>query len=664
MIAALVTAVLAEPMHAITPDDLFTLERAEELAVDARGRRVAWIRARWDEASGTRKRDVWMSDTRTGAATRLTFTDGNEHDLRWSRDGRWLYYLRGDDAGKQRVWRRSPDVADEVPVSPAGLDVQDYALSADALWLIAERKAPVDDAFSALRKAHGDVRYGHHERRLSTLHRLDLQSWRDREVQALDATAYELAVTPNGRYVAALTAPDTPLMLREGWSEVWVWDVAAGARVAIDDTLWRASAPSPYGWLTGLSWSSDGLALAFHVDFDGYPGETYVAELAAGQARVWALPRPGEVTTTDDRLAWVPDRRELCMIAADRARQRVLCVDDVRAGTFGRQRMFPDGNVVVHDFGFSGDGRDVVADVATPTSFSELYRLPGRGLALPVRVTDLNPHTDDWRLPTLSVVSWTAPDGREVEGILELPYGHDPAEGPIPTYVVIHGGPTSHARFERQLRPMGEGWMASEGVALFMPNYRGSTSFGDAFLTDLVGRENDVEVADILAGVDALVARGIADPERLAVGGWSNGGYLTGAAITATDRFKAAILGAGVVDMTLQWALEDTPGHVINFMKGQPWEVGEHYLAASPLYDVGAIRTPTLIQFGADDPRVPPAHGQALFRALHHYTDVPVELMLFPNAGHGLGTMKQLRTKQAWDVAWLKRFLLGVDDAE
>ena len=171
-------------------------------------------------------------------------------------------------------------------------------------------------------------------------------------------------------------------------------------------------------------------------------------------------------------------------------------------------------------------------------------------------------------------------------------------------------------------------------------------------------------MADILAGVDHVVAEGIADPERLAVMGWSNGGYLTNCLISGSDRFRAASSGAGVFDQTLQWATEDTPGHVVNFMEGLPWEQPEEVLAASPLFAADNIKTPTLIHVGEHDPRVPAAHARALFQALHVYLDVPSELLVYPGEGHGLGKWSHRKAKLAWDVAWFEEHVPGFEDAD
>lgn len=181
---------------------------------------------------------------------------------------------------------------------------------------------------------------------------------------------------------------------------------------------------------------------------------------------------------------------------------------------------------------------------------------------------------------------------------------------------------------------------------MLSPNYRGSTRYGDRFMTDLIGRKNDLDVKDILSGVDALVARGVADEERLAVTGWSNGGYLVNCLIAATDRFRAASSGAGEFDTVMQWATEDTPGHVVNFAPGLPWNAGAALHRTSPIYRAGAIRTPTLIHAGTHDARVPVQHGLALHHALFDY----------PGAGHSLSSYRHRRAKLSWDQAWFDHY--------
>ena len=274
------------------------------------------------------------------------------------------------------------------------------------------------------------------------------------------------------------------------------------------------------------------------------------------------------------------------------------------------------------------------------------------------RITNVNPQVENWKLPQISLIKWTGAQGDMVEGILELPPDYN-RETKLPLIVQIHGGPTASEKYEFEFQIYGRTALAARGYALFSPNYRGSTGYGDKFITDVIGRENDIDVEDILKGVDDLIERGIADPQRLGVMGWSNGGFLTNCLI-ATNRFKAASSGAGVVDQTIQWGEEDTPGHVINYMQGLPWENHQNYQNASPLYAFKAgIKTATLIHAGEKDARVPVTHSRVLHRALHYYIDAPCELVIYPGAKHSISTYRHRLAKMKWDHAWFDKFLLS-----
>ena len=274
------------------------------------------------------------------------------------------------------------------------------------------------------------------------------------------------------------------------------------------------------------------------------------------------------------------------------------------------------------------------------------------------RLTHVNPQVETWKLPQIQIVQWKSPDGTEVEGILELPTDHDGRER-LPLMVVIHGGPTAASLLQFRFWIYGRALMPAKGYAVFCPNYRGSTGFGDKFMTDLIGHKNDRDVADILSGVDMLIERGIADPTRMGVMGWSNGGYLTNCIITKTDRFKAASSGAGISDVAMQWSIEDTPGHVVNFQKGFPWTRSQEMRDASPLFAADRVKTPTLFHVGENDERCPPEHQRAMYRALHQYLEVPTELIVYPGEPHGLTTYTHRKAKMEWDQAWFDKYVLG-----
>jgi dipeptidyl aminopeptidase/acylaminoacyl peptidase len=484
--------------------------------------------------------------------------------------------------------------------------------------------------------------------------KLDLENWRAEKLVDEKRVIHDMAVSPDQKRIAVLTTPDESLLTKEGWSRLDVYDASTKEVSILTEDGWRKDHPSPYGWLDSVSWSADGKALAFTISFDGYPTKVYVTEWSGLQASLRELERPNGVTVTGGTVQWRGGSRDLYFIGQKRARARVLGIAEVRNGGQGEDLTLTKGDVAVTAFSVAPAGDPLAVVLSTVTHPRDLFLVSTPGELQ--RLTKVNPQVDTWKLPQISLVTWEGANGDEVEGILELPPDYEPGK-PLPMIVEVHGGPKMASLLRLRFWIYGRVLPAAKGYAVLSPNYRGSSGYGDKFMTDLIGRENDIEVEDILTGVDAMVERGIADPDRLGVIGWSNGGYLTNCLITKTDRFKAASSGAGILDMVIQWGTEDTPGHVVNYMQGLPWANPEAYEKASPLYILDKVRTPTLIHQGGNDARVPPAHSRALYRALRHYLKVPTELVIYPGEGHSPTTYQHRKAKMEWDLAWFEKYL-------
>lgn len=649
--------------HDIVVDDFFTLATAHQVAWSPDEKTVVWTESRWDEALDGANAEVWAVRVDSLKTRRLTFTDAWESQPEVSANGERVWFLSTHE-GKSQVFSVALDGTDMRPVTSAseGVSAFQVGASGERLYFTTTVEGDETDPWQSMKATHSGVQYAHGSARFGELWELDLETWRESRLLAEQRVITEFAVSPDERFVAMLTTPDEELIFNEGWSQVDLLDTLSGELRTLQDHLWRDEAPSPFGWLLGLAWSSTSDALAFRVDFDGHPGEAFVVEVGGDEeSPIQRLQRPEDTSYRGGDLQWLAKSRTLCYRADYHASTGVYCVDGVVGGAQGSTRRIVPDEVGVHAFALSPSGGRTVMVMNDETTHSDVFVVPVRGRMRPLPVTELNPQMRSWKLPERRKFQWTAPDGVEVEGVLELPPGYTEADGPLPTFIQIHGGPTSHSPLPFTFRGYGRTALPAAGWALLSPNYRGSTGYGDEFMVQLIGAENDIEVKDILAGVDALVEAGIADPDRLAVGGWSNGGFLTNCLITQTDRFKAAISGAGVFDQAMQWAIEDTPGHVINYMEGLPWEQPEETRAASPLFSADRITTPVLIHVGEDDPRVPVQHSRALYRALRHYIDVPVELLVYPGEGHSLRKRSHRAAKMAWDQSWLDRHVLGVE---
>lgn len=654
--------------RAITIDDYFTQADIGQVAV---GRSyVAYTEARWQEATDDRKSDLWLVRPADQAVRRLTSERANDRAPQWDPAERYVYFLgnrkreaekRPPYDGKTQVWRLPPTGGEPEAVTRVEGGVEAFELARDGtslLYQVSHEK--VEDDFAGLRSKFKSLDYGHGKEKRSQLWKLDLTTWRAEKLVDEGRYIHEFSAAPDGQRIAMITTPDDKVISFEGQSRVDLFDVHAGKATPLPDAVFRAKAPSPYGWLEKLAWSADSTSLAFNVIFDGYPAQIIVAQWRASEPSVFPLPLAAgmHVRGYGSPLQWRAVGRDLCFCGEEKGRVRLCMAREVQAGKRPEFDTLTGGDVVVEAFSRSHDAQqaDHVAVVkATPTQLADVYFSSG---ASERRITHVNPQADSWQLPKLSVVSWQGAGGKTVEGILELPPDHIPGK-PVPLVVEIHGGPTTASYYKLQYWIYGRTLLPARGYAVLCPNYRGSTGYGDTFTTDLIGRENDLDVEDILKGVDALVERGIADPQRLAVSGWSNGGYLTNCLITKTDRFKAAISGAGIVDTIMEFGANDEPAYAIVFKQGFPWSNPEKYHRASSTYQLDRIRTPTLIHVGANDERCPPGHSRMLYRTLKYYNHVPTELIVYPGEGHGVMAYKHRRAKMEWDLAWLERYVKG-----
>jgi dipeptidyl aminopeptidase/acylaminoacyl peptidase len=656
--------------HVITLDDYFT--QADVFQIAHGERYSAYTEGRWNEATDDRKSDLWLVDAKLRLSRRLTADRAGDRSPQFDRDEQFVYFLgnrkrEGEKQppydGKSQVWRIPVHGGTPEPVTRVAGGIDAYQLVGNQLfYLVHEDK--VQDDWSGLRAKFKHLEYGHGLNRLGQIWKLDVNNWRSEKVVDDQRNIREFTVSADGKRIGMITTPDDKVVSFEGQSRVDVHDASTGKITTVPDDAYRKKAASPYAWLEHIAWSAQGDKLAFGVVFDGYPAEIAVSVWHAGKASTHLMPRSEglHIKGYGSQLQWSASGDSLYFLGEQKARVRLQCVG-VRVPfadrcEFGGVDEVTAGDVVVEQFSLSSDPKNAQAFsvlMATPTKFADLYRKDAGELT---QVTKVNPQVDRWKLPQVSIVKWKGADGVPVEGILELPHDYKPGQK-LPLVVEIHGGPTTSTLFKLQYWIYGRTLLAAKGYAVLCPNYRGSIGYGDKFTTDLIGRENDLDVQDILAGVDELVKQGIADPDKLAVSGWSNGGYLTNCIITKTNRFKAAISGASIVDAIMEWGSNDEPAYAMVFKQGLPWNSAEKYHKASPTYQLDKARTPTLIHVGANDERCPPAQSRMLYRALKEYGHVPTELIVYPGESHGLMKYRSRRAKMEWDLAWLNRYVMG-----
>jgi dipeptidyl aminopeptidase/acylaminoacyl peptidase len=278
----------------------------------------------------------------------------------------------------------------------------------------------------------------------------------------------------------------------------------------------------------------------------------------------------------------------------------------------------------------------------------ELYVLPRDGAVR--RATDLNAAWKDIALVTPESVHYRSFDGLTIDAALLRP--KHAGNTRLPLIVLVHGGPAG--AWSDAIETWGQ-LLVAHGFAVLYPNIRGSVGYGQHFIETNRADWGGADYKDVMAGVDAMFQRGVADSSRLGIGGWSYGGYMAEWAITQTNRFKAAVSGAGMVDLIAEFGTERGPAYD-RWYFGLPYENAKQFLESSPFMYMQHAHTPTLILQGLEDTTDPPGQSQALYRALKFY-GVTAQLVEYPREEHGLRERRHLIDRLTRVVDWFTRYV-------
>jgi dipeptidyl aminopeptidase/acylaminoacyl peptidase len=299
----------------------------------------------------------------------------------------------------------------------------------------------------------------------------------------------------------------------------------------------------------------------------------------------------------------------------------------------GSARQATAGEGVYEDVSYSRSAGRLALTYQSSSAPEEVYVGPRRGFERR-RLSTVNADVPKPEMGRTELVTWTGPEGKEIEGLLTYPVGYD--RGRVPLVLHVHGGPAAaHSRsFTGGGAFLPPQVFAQRGYAMLRPNPRGSNGYGQAFREAVLENWGPGPYQDLMAGVDTAVEMRVAHPDSLAIMGGSYGGYMTAYAVTQTDRFQAASMGAGVSNLISMTGTTDIPRWQADQMGGEFWNRQETYEANSPIYHVNNVETPTQIIHGAKDERVPSSQGREFYRALKRQ-GVPTEFALYPRMGHG-----------------------------
>ena len=666
-LAAMAVAVQAQTTAPAAPrnlvvDDFLSIKDVGSPQISPDGRWVAYPVRTLNLKEDKSTQQIWMSPASGSEAIPLTAKGENSSSPRWSPDGKYLAFLssRGEGA-KTQVWElyMGGGEAQQLTETVQGVDAFEWSPAGGRMLLVLRDPSPEDlEAAQRAKDGRKPEKHAQHpwvidrqqfkfdtvgylDRRRTHLYVFDVATKATTQVTSGDFDDSEAAWSPDGRFLA-FTSNRTPDADANYNTDIWV--VAADnpdkGKSLVQVTTNDGSDHSP-------AWSPDGkwIACVSQTDAKAQDYATHhlvIASAQGGEARVLTQKLDRNIR----RPRFAPDGQS---IYAQVEEDGVEPLARISVATGEVTRLTP-GRLVVRDFSMNREGA-VALTIGEPQVPDEVFIL-GRGQT--TRISHVNDaFLSSVRLGKVEYAKAKGKDGTEVAGNITYPPAYNP-ELRYPTILRPHGGPVSQTNasfdFTAQL-------FAATGYVVIQPNYRGSSGYGQAFSQAIFADWGDKEYIDVMTFVDYTIARGIADPDRLGVGGWSYGGIMTNYCIVNTNRFKAAITGASEVLYITNYG-HDHYQRQYNLEFGPPWKNREIYERLSPFNKVENIHTPTLIMGGEIDWNVPIINSEQLYEALKTMGR-PVELVVYPGEYHGFTKPTHLKDRFERYLAWYAKYLKG-----
>jgi dipeptidyl aminopeptidase/acylaminoacyl peptidase len=590
---------------------------------------------------------IWRISVDGSGLVQMTNGADGESGGAWSPDGHFIAFIskRGEETTDPQIFLLNTTGGEALQLTDHKGGVDSFFWSPDAKKIYFLSSDPLSKEEEKKKKDKDDAFLFEKDYKNRHLWVIGVESKEEKRLTGGDFSVLNLSLSRDGTKIVYNAAP-TPLYDDSDQAEIWVMDLASAKAHKLTDNRIGEQ---------GAELSPDDSQVLFIADanekFESYYQSTLYLVPAEGGSPKLLLP---DFSPEIQSATWSADGRTIIFSANMGVHSEIFRLD---LASFEIQPL-TDGRHAVYGLDYV-PGIDTIAYLeSTPDNPGTFWVTGMKGFA-PRLVYDPNPELKDYRLAEYEVIHWKSTDGRTVEGILIYPTDYQKGKR-YPLLVETHGGPMSSdmLTFDGYAQAR-----AGRGYAIFCPNYRGSTGYGNAVLRDMVGHYFLHSDDDVLTGVDYLVKRGIADPEKLGAMGWSAGGHMTNWLITQTGRFKAASSGAGASNWISMYAQSDVRIYRTPWFGSDPWHADSNlkaYRDHSPIFQVFRTKTPTLLMFGQNDNRVPLPQGIEMYHGLKA-NGVPVELVIFPREGHGPRELRHVLFKMNKEFQWFEKYIMGRD---
>jgi dipeptidyl aminopeptidase/acylaminoacyl peptidase len=623
------------------------LARVSSPRISPDGSRVAYLVSenvmdKEKDAAWKSVTQLWMVPAAGEASAARQFTRGEKSvsNVEWSPDGKLLAFTMdaGDEKdAKPQVWFMYADGGEPWQVTKHKSGLRGFQFSPDGKTLLLTAAVSPSEEEEKRSKQKDDAVVVDHEFKMAQLWTWSVATNEEKQLTKGDVTVSDAHWSPDGARVT-FTANPTPRLDDISLQTAWVLDVASGnQRKLVETTNPTQSA----------RWSPDGRSIAYLGSAGPvlYQVNLFVVDASGGAPR--KLSNSFELNAGEP--VWSRDGKAVYFSADDHEALRIFAVD-VAAATV---RALTDEKAVVNLSEISANGKTAVGTWGDATHPEDVFRSDLNFASLE-HITNQNAWLSDYALGSSEVVRWkSSKDGIEIDGIVTKPVDFDGTHK-VPFLLNPHGGPTGASLLS--FSPT-EQIMAANGYLVLQPNFRGSTGRGEKFESANQNDWGNGDFKDDMSGVQAMVDKGWADPDRLGAFGWSYGGYMTMWIDTQTDRFKAISPGAGLPDLYSMYSQTDIHRYLtVFFNMKSPWDNYQEYWDHSPMKFIGNVKTPTMILHGQADTRVPIPQAEEFYRALYE-RHVPVEYVTYPRENHGFVEPRHIQDRWQRYLVFFGKYL-------